>query len=198
MHRILTLAAALLAVIMLALGATSAPAADKPSVGDEVANRLGVTPDQLRSAFKAVLTARVDAALAAGKLTPAQATKLKERIANAKGLGLGATRGAAEKRQALVRRIGAKAKRLGVAAEYLGLTREELRAQLKAGMSLAQIAVAEGKTAAGLVDALLENAKERAAKAVAAERLTEQRADALLERLEKRLEQRVQRRRTAS
>ena len=35
----------------LALGATAATAADKPSLVDQVAARLGVTPEQLRAAF---------------------------------------------------------------------------------------------------------------------------------------------------
>ena len=50
-----------------------------------------------------------------------------------------------------MKRIGAKARRLGAAVEYLGLTREELRTELKAGKSLAQIATAQAKTIDGLV-----------------------------------------------
>lgn len=193
MTKILSLAAALLAVLMLALGATSAPAADKPSVADDVAQRLGITSERLQAAFKASLTARVDAALAAGKLTPEQAAKLKERIAGAKGLGLGVKRGFAAKQRALVKRVGAKTKSLGAAADYLGLTREELRTELQGGKSLAQVATAEGKTVDGLVSAILAPVKERLAKAVSANRLTQQRADELLERLTDRVEKRVAR-----
>ena len=193
MTKILSAAAALLAVGMLALGATSAPAADKPSVADDVAQRLGITTERLQAAFKASLTARVDAALAAGKLTPEQAAKLKERIAGAKGLGLGAKRGFAAKQQALLKGIGARAKSLGAAADYLGLTREELRTELQGGKSLAQVATAEGKTVDGLVSAILAPVKERLAKAVSAKRLTQQRADELLERLTNRVEKRVAR-----
>jgi len=197
MTRTLSLIAMLAACAFLALGATGASAADKPSVADQVATRLGITPEQLRSAFKAVLTARVDAALATGKLTPEQGAKLKERIAKANGLGLGAKRASAEKRQALVKRIGAKAKRLGVAAEYLGLTREELRTELQNGKSLAQVAAAQAKTVDGLVTAMLAPVKERLAKAVAAKRLTQPRADELLERLGDRVEKRIVRSRNA-
>jgi len=187
-HKILTLAAALLAVLMLALGATSAPAADKASLADDVAKRLGVTPAELHAAFKAALTARVDAALAAGKVTREQATNLKARIAMAQGLRLGALG-----KQSLAKRLTAKAKRRGTAAEYLGLSRQELRAKLQAGDSLAEIAATQGKTTAGLVAAMLEPVEERLAKAVEAKRLTRERADRLLERLEKRMERRIDR-----
>ena len=198
MTRILTLVAALTACASLAVGVSAASAADKPSLADEVAATLGVSPAELRTSFRAVLTARVDAALAAGKLTPEQAAKLKERIAKAKGLGLGVKRGFAKQQQALVKRIGVKAKRLGAASEYLGLTREQVRAELKAGKSLAQIAAAQGKTADGLATAMLAPVKERLAKAVAAKRLTQQRADEILERLTERVEQRVARARSAT
>ena len=198
MTRILTLVAALAACASLAVGVSAAAAADKPSVADEVAAKLGVSPAELRTAFRAVLAARVDAAVAAGRLTPEQAAKLKERIANAKGLGLGVKRGFAKRQQALVKRIGVKANRLGAASEYLGLTREQLRAELKAGKSLAQIAAAEGKTVDGLATAMLAPVKERLAKAVAANRLTQRRADEILERLTERVEKRIARTRPAS
>ena len=191
MTRTLSLIATLAACASLVFGVSAAAAADKPSLADEVAAKLGVSPEQLRAAFRAVLTARVDAALAAGKLTPEQAAKLKARIANAKGLGV--KRGFAKKQQALVKRIGAKAKRLGAASEYLGLTREQLRTELRAGKSLAQVASAQGKSADGLATALLAPVKERLAKAVAAKRLTQQRADEILERLEARVEKRIAR-----
>ena len=186
------------ALAALALGASTAAAAEKPSLADQVAARLGVSAEQLRAAFKATLTARVDAAVAAGKLTPEQAAKLKERIATANGLGLGAKRGFAKKQQALVKRIGLKTKRLAAASEYLGLTRERIRAELKAGKSLAQIAAAQGKTADGLATAMLAPVKDRLAKAVAAKRLTRERANEILERLNERLEQGIQRTRPTS
>jgi hypothetical protein len=196
--RILTAAALLAACASLAVGATAASAADKPSLVDQVAARLGVTPEQLRAAFKATLTARIDAAVAAGRLTPEQAAKLKQRIADAKGIGLGARQAFGKHRKALVQRIGARGRGLGAAAAYLGLTREQLRTELRSGKSLAQIATAKGKTTSGLVTAMLAPAKERLAKAVTAKRLTQQRADEILKRLTERLTQAVQRTRPAT
>jgi hypothetical protein len=198
MTRILTAAALLAACASLALGAAAASAADKPSLVDQVAARLGVTPEQLRAAFRATLTARVDAAVAAGKLTPEQAARLKQRIADARGIGLGPRHAFAKHRKALVQRIGARGRGLGLAAAYLGLTREQLRMELRSGKSLSQIATAKGKTSSGLVAAILAPAKERLAKAVSARRLTQQRADEILKRLTERVTRAVQRARPAT
>jgi hypothetical protein len=44
------------------------------------------------------------------------------------------------------------------AAAYLGLTPQQLRAQLRDGKSLAQVAAARGKTVAGLENAILAGA----------------------------------------
>lgn len=190
--RITTILAAALALAVGA-GATSALAAERPSLADEVAAKLGVSTGQLRAAFRATLAARIDAAVAAGRLTPEQGARLKERIANAKGLGLGARKAFGEKRKVLAERIAKHGTRRGVAAHYLGLSRVQLRAELRKGQSLAQIATARGKSVDGLVAAMLAPVKERLARAVANERLTQQRSDALLERITDRVERVVQR-----
>jgi hypothetical protein len=191
--RIVALVAAVAAVASLAVGASTAAAAERPSLADDVAARLGISPERLREAFRSALAARIDAAVAAGRLTPAQAARLEKRIANAKGLGIGIRKGFAQKHRAFVKRIAAKGHGLGAAATYLGMTRAELRAELRDGRSLAQVAVAKGKSVDGLVAAMLAGAKERASKAVANGRLTQQRADALLARLTERVERLVQR-----
>ena len=64
MTRIVSLAASLVAVAALAVGAAAAGAADRPPLADDVAARLGIPPEKLRDAFKAALTARIDAAVA--------------------------------------------------------------------------------------------------------------------------------------
>jgi hypothetical protein len=50
---------------------------------------------------------------------------------------------------------------LKAAAAYLGLSREQLREQLRAGQSLAQIAAAQDKSVDGLERALLDAVRER-------------------------------------
>ena len=192
MRRHIALAAALVAVATLAFGAGAASAADTPTLGDAVAARLGITGDQLRTAFKAELNSRIDAAVAAGKLTPEQGAKLKERVANAKGLGIGARRAFTKKHKALVARI-VRVNRLHLAAKYLGMTPKEIRTARQDGQSLAQIATSKGKSVDGLVAAIVAPAKARAAKAVSDGRLTQQRADELIARLTERAQALVQR-----
>jgi hypothetical protein len=192
MKKLIVLAASLVAASALVAGVGSAAAADTPKLGDAVAARLGLTGDQLRAAFKAELNARVDAAVAAGKLTPDQGAKLKERIANAKGLGIGVRKAFAARHKALVARI-AKANAKGPAATYLGMTRADLVAALKSGKSLAQVAQSKGKSVDGLVAAIVAPAKARAAKAVSNGKLTQQRADELIAKLTERVQKLVQR-----
>lgn len=197
--RKLTLALASVAVAVSLVGVGAAAAADPPArtpLVDAVAARLGLTPDQLRAAFKATLVERVDQAVAAGRLTPEQAAKLKERIANAQGLGLGARGALVAKGKALGQRLVAKSKQLGRVAELLETSREELRAELKAGKSLAEIAAAKGVSRGDLVAAMVAPAKERLAKAVTAGKLTQARADALAKQLTERVSKLVDAKRT--
>jgi hypothetical protein len=185
--RITPFLAATVAAVVLVAGAPSAVAAERPpSLVDQIAAQLGVTPEQLRSAFKATLVARIDAAVAAGKLTPEQGARLKARIAKAMELGPGA-------RKQLGDRLAKRLKSPGAAATYLGMTRGALWAELRKGQSLAQVARARGKSVDGLVTAMVAPWKARLAKAVENDRLTKQRADALLERITDGIEKLVQR-----
>jgi polyhydroxyalkanoate synthesis regulator phasin len=57
-------------------------------------------------------------------------------------------------------------------AAYLGLTEEQLRTQLEAGKTLAQIATAQGKSVSGLEDVIYADAKSNLDQAVADGKLT--------------------------
>jgi hypothetical protein len=78
----------------------------------------------------------------------------------------------------------AKAQRglLPVAAAYLDLTPVALRAELRSGKSLAQVATAKGKSVNGLESALLNALRSRVEAAKTAGRLDAARADRLLQR----------------
>jgi len=185
-----TLAVAVLAAAVSLVGTSTALADDapeQPALIDAVAAKLGLTPEQLQAAFKAVLVERIDARVAAGKLTPERAAKLKERIANAKGLGLGARKAFGERAKGFTKGLVTKAKGLGPVATLLKMTREELRAELGAGKSLAEIAAAKGVSKTDLIAAMTAPAKERVAKAVAAGKLTQARADELIAHLTERV-----------
>ena len=75
---------------------------------------------------------------------------------------------------------------LRAAAQYIGLTPAQLRQQLP-GRSLAQLAVAHGKSVEGLQQAILAAAKTRLDRAVASGRLRQAQADQRLARLQARL-----------
>jgi len=67
------------------------------------------------------------------------------------------------------------------------VTEAQLRTQLENGKSLAQVAKDHGKTADGLVAALVADAKQKLDKAVSAKRITQAQADEMLTRLKQRI-----------
>jgi uncharacterized coiled-coil protein SlyX len=73
-------------------------------------------------------------------------------------------------------------------ASYLGLTPAQLREQLRAGKTLAEIAVAQGKTVAGLEDAIYADVQAHLDRAVANGRLTTAQEQTVLSRLKARLD----------
>jgi hypothetical protein len=140
----------------------------------------------LKSAMLAALKTRLDAAVSAKKLTAAQAQarlaradKLLDRIVNAR-LGRAALR-------------PARARLLNISARYIGMTPRALRAQLKAGSSLAQVAAAHGKTASGLKDELLKPFEQRLDKARTAGRISAADAETGLARISARLDRLINR-----
>jgi hypothetical protein len=148
-----------------------------------IAERRGVSVAELEARIRANALARIDAALAAGRITEQKAATLRERVAAGRLCKLS--------RAALGAKLGTRALLRGAAA-YLGLTKAQLRAQLR-GTSLAALAQAQGKPVAGLKAAMLASASERLAAAVERGRMTQARADRLLERLERRIDRLVTR-----
>jgi hypothetical protein len=90
----------------------------------------------------------------------------------------------------LAARPRAKARLLGIAAAYIGVKPKALAGELK-GKSLAQVATAHGKTAAGLKAALLAPFKARLDKAVGAGRISSAAAQARLDRISARLDKAI-------
>jgi hypothetical protein len=139
----------------------------------KLAEKRGVSVEQLTADVKARILARIDAAEKAGQLSSERAAALRERVQAADLCAAGKH----------VRARLATRGMLKAAADFLGLDREQLRAQLP-GTSLAALAVKEGKTGVDLKAAMVAPAKARLAKAVADGKITQARADVAARRLD--------------
>jgi hypothetical protein len=174
-----------------ATGALGGPREESKAILDDAAKQLGVDSQKLSDALRNAMANRIDAAVAAGQLTKEQGDAIKERI-RSDGfplLGMRPPLGFGHHGPGMHHRpFGAK---LDAAAEYLGLSEEKLRADLESGKTLAEIAKAEGKTVAGLVDALLAAPKAKLDAAVESGRLTRAQADAMIAALTARLTEMV-------
>jgi hypothetical protein len=164
-----------------AIGATqfASPKEESQAVVADAAKQLGIEPAKLSAALEKALENRVDAAVAAGRLSKDKGDELKTRIESGE-LPLffaGGPHG----------RFGHPGPSLDVVATYLGLTEAELRTELRGGKTLAQIATAHGKTADGLVQALYDAKKKTLDAAVSAGRLTQSEEDSLLAGLQQRI-----------
>jgi transposase-like protein len=158
------------------------PAATRQAFLSDVAKRLGVTPAQLNAALQGARDDQLQAAVAAGKLTQAQANALKQRTQQGGLPPLGK------------RWFGGGPGRVGgtgslaAAATYLGIAEDQLVAQLRGGKTLAQIAKAHGKSTSGLKSALATNLKTQLDKAVANKVITSEQERKLLARLSSRID----------
>jgi hypothetical protein len=182
----LGLAAALLAAAGggAAIAASdSSPQEENQAIIDDAAKQLGISSSKLSDALKKALSDRVDAAVAAGRISKAEGDALEQRInSDDYPLFLGPHRGFGH-----LGFFGGAA----AAADYLGLTEAQLHSELEAGKTLAQVAQAHGKSAAGLIDALVADAKKHLDAAVAAGRLTQAQANEMLDGLRDRITNRV-------
>jgi hypothetical protein len=176
------------AVVMAAAaggGALAASAAtsqeESQALLNDVAEELGVEPSRLSQALRQAYESRIDAAVEAGELDEDDAAELRERLRSG---DVPLLRGLHGPRSHHGARLGVG---LDAAASYLGVTEAELRGSLRDGDTLAEIAVEEGKSVDGLVDALVVESRERLDAAVEAGRLTGARRDELAAELEERI-----------
>jgi len=160
------------------------PGERSQAIVDDAAQQLGIDPTKLGDALKKALENQVDADVAAGRITKEEGEAIKARIESGDYPIFGF--GGFGKRDGFGHHgpFGAK---LDAAASYLGLTEAELRTQLEAGKSLADVAKAQGKSVSGLVDALLAAAKAKVADAVKNGHLTQAEADDLISGLKDRI-----------
>jgi hypothetical protein len=132
----------------------------------QIATAQGKTVSGLEAAIVADAKSHLDAEVAAGTITTAQeASRLAglqahvDDMVNSNGPPAGGMRGPGGPATAAI-------------ADYLGLTQAALKANLQNGQTLAQVAVAQGKTVSGLEAAIVADAKTHLDAAVAAGKLT--------------------------
>jgi hypothetical protein len=155
----------------------------------DAAQRLNVSPGELRSALEGAFGDQLDQAVKDGRLTQQQADRIKQAVRD-HGLPLGGPLGGPGGPGFAGGPMGGPPG-LDAAADYLGLTRAELGKQLMNGRSLADVAKAEGKSVDGLEQALVEAAKSDLDRAVADGRLTDSQRDELLRRLQEHVDELV-------
>ncbi|MFL5921455.1 MAG: hypothetical protein ACJ75Q_05715 [Gaiellaceae bacterium] len=162
---------------------TQSPSAESKAVINDAAKTLGIAPSKLSAALKKAFEDRIDAAVAAGRLTEQQGDELKQRIESgdfplfgppAFGPGFGAPHPFFHG--------------LDAAATYLGLTEAQLESRINNGKTLAQIAEAEGKSVDGLKAAMLKDARAKLDEAVKAGRLSKAEEQQVLKDLGQRIE----------
>jgi hypothetical protein len=130
----------------------------------------------LETAILDAFKAKVDKAVAAGKLSSTRAQKL---VAAAPKVIHRLVTHAPKARPA---KANVRSGFLKVAADYLGLDRKALVQELRAGKSLAQVATAKNKSVDGLETVLFNSFKAKVDAAVAAGKLNASLAQMLLER----------------
>jgi hypothetical protein len=156
---------------------------------DALASELGVSRDDLTAAGKAAATDVVDAAVAAGDLTEERATAIRERIDAADGdgcgwfgHGIGFARGFGKGFEHGVGRGFLGGDVFQAAADALGIDSADLIGRLRDAGSLQALAEAEGASYDEVKASILA-AVQADLDAAVAEGLSQDRADAAIERL---------------
>ncbi len=161
-----------------AIAASGSSSGSPKSFFDSVAKHLGISSQKLQDATRAAAIDQVDAALADGTITKAEADQLKARINSGDyPRFFGPFGGRHEHGGPGGHVFGDK---LSAAAGYLGLTQDQLRTKLMNGQSLAGVAKAQGKSVDGLKSTILDAAKKRLDQAVKGGDLTQAQANDML------------------
>ena len=164
---------------------------------DDAAKRLNVTPEKLRDALSAAQDAQLDQAVKDGDLTQKQADAIKEarkdsgRVLAGPGLLGGPGPHGVLKLHGgpgpLGKGFGVRFELFKDLAKALGTTEQKLKAQLRDGKSVADVAKANGKTLADVRSAVRAALKTRLDQAVADGELTRRQADHMLDRISQRI-----------
>lgn len=181
MKRLLIVGAALAALGLAAValgGAVTSAQGDDGVVGTflaKVAEKLGVSEDELNTAVQQAQIEMIDEAVAEGRLTEDQAAQMTERIQEGDllfplmGEEPGGHGGAAIPQ---------------AAAQVLGMTEDEVMQELRDGSSLAELAAAQGMSTEDFQAALLTEVQSQLDAQVADGKLTQEQADQEYQRIQ--------------
>ena len=179
MNRTMIVGAVTAAALAVGGGAFAATQLGGPeneqAILDDAAKRLGVDSAELKTALQEAFAARIDAAVAAGRLTQEQGAAIKQHLEEG-GLFGGGPPGF---HPGMRHRAS-----LDAVATYLGQTEAEVRSALQSGKSLADLATAAGKSIDGLKKAMIDAATRDLETAVSDGHLTEQQKQRILEHLQ--------------
>jgi DNA-binding phage protein len=180
MRRFLILAAAVMAlgITAVAVGGavSSADGGDGPfgNVLAKVAEKLGVSEDELKAAIQDAQLETIDEAAADGRITEGQADRLKER----------AEGGAPFFHRRPYHHNPAPRLIIPAAAQVLNLEGAALIEQIKSGSSLAEVAEAQGMSRENFTAALIVQTEAQLDTLVAEEKLTEEQAERIAQGIE--------------
>lgn len=125
-----------------------------------IAEANGVDPQAVVDAAVAASSARIDDAVAAGRLSEAQAAQWHETLP-ARVAAVVSAPGADTRGRRGDGRAGGRREVLARAADAIGISRAELRSALAGGSTPAEVAEAHGVDPAVVVDAVLARARDR-------------------------------------
>ena len=158
---------------------------------EAIAGVLGISVDEYDSAVDAARDQVLDEAVTSGWLTQDQADMMRERADEGWGEGMGpgirpgfhGRRGGMPGLQGAPHGMmgGPEGSLLAVAAEQLDTTVEDLLAQVQDGNTIADLAREKGVEPQSIADAYLDNLASTLDEAVQNERVTQERADWMLE-----------------
>jgi hypothetical protein len=165
------------------------PGSERQAFINDVAGRLHVSPDQLKSAISGAFSDRLEQAVKDGRLTQSQADAIKQRVQQHGGVPL---LGGPHPHPFFGGPRGPFAAGFDAAAGYLDLTPKQLHDKLESGKSLADVAGDQKKDVGGLKKAIEDGVKTRLDKAVKNKRITQSQESRLLNGLSNRIDRLVQ------
>lgn len=145
---------------------------------ERLARNLGIEESRLREAVTQTQLELIDEAESTGRISEEAAERLRRRVQEGAPFFGPALRDGHGRPGHFFH----PADPIGVVAEATGLSEDEVRAELRAGKTLAQVGQEHGVSRDDLSRALVDAVEESLDRAVEAGKLTQERADQILER----------------